>query len=142
MCAINGFNFKDENLIKKMIASTKHRGPDQDGYFCGDDMSFGSARLSIIDLSENGRQPIWNEDKSIAVILNGEIYNFKELQEDLKKRGHVFQSNTDTEVIVHMYEDHGIKCLDYFNGIFGLAIWDKNKKELLRAIERNDKSIA
>ena len=84
MCAINGFNFKDDGLIKKMVESTRHRGPDQEGYFCDEDVSLGSARLSIIDLSERGRQPIWNEDKTVCVILNGEIYNFKELKEDLK----------------------------------------------------------
>jgi len=136
MCAINGLNFKDEGLIRKMVESTRHRGPDQEGYFCDEDVSLGSARLSIIDLSERGRQPIWNEDKTVCVILNGEIYNFKELKEDLKKRGHIFYSDTDTEVLVHLYEDHGKKCLDFLNGIFAFAIWDKKRKELFLARDR------
>lgn len=136
MCAINGFNFKNEILIKKMIYATKHRGPDDEGYFCGDDVSLGNARLSIIDLSENGRQPIWNEDKTICIVLNGEIYNFKELREGLEERGHKFFSGTDTEVIVHLYEDYGKKCVDFLNGIFAFAIWDKNKKILFLARDR------
>lgn len=136
MCAINGFNFKNQELIRRMIASTKHRGPDQEGYFCADTVSLGSARLAINDLSQNGRQPIWNEDKSVAVILNGEIYNFKELQESLSKRGHTFYSASDSEVIVHMYEDYGVACLDFFNGIFAFAIWDANKNELFLARDK------
>ncbi len=136
MCAINGFNFKDEGLIKKMIQSTKHRGPDQDGYFCDQNISLGSARLCINDLSKKGRQPVWNEDKSICLVLNGEIYNFKELQSDLQKRGHQLYSNSDSEVIVHMYEDYGVKCLDFFNGIFAFALYDKSKEELFLARDR------
>lgn len=136
MCAINGFNFENETLIKKMIYATKHRGPDDEGYFCDDDVSLGNARLSIIDLSEKGRQPIWNEDKTICIVLNGEIYNFKKLREDLEERGHIFFSDTDTEVIMHLYEDYGKRCVDFLNGIFAFAIWDKNKKMLFLARDR------
>lgn len=119
-----------------MIQSTKHRGPDQDGYFCDDNVSLGSARLAINDLSERGRQPVWNEDKSICLVLNGEIYNFRELQGDLEKRGHQLYSNSDSEVIVHMYEDYGVKCLDFLNGIFAFALYDKSKEELFLARDR------
>lgn len=76
MCSINGFNFTDKALILEMMQETKHRGPDQEGVYCGEDISLGHARLSIIDLTEKGRQPIWNEDHSICVLCNGEIYNF------------------------------------------------------------------
>jgi asparagine synthase (glutamine-hydrolysing) len=136
MCAINGFNFKDEALVQKMVERTRHRGPDQEGYFCDEGVSLGNARLSIIDLSQRGRQPIWNEDKSICIVLNGEIYNFKELRRKLEGRGHTFYSDTDTEAVVHMYEDHGHKCLDFLNGIFAFAIWDRNKKEIFVARDR------
>ena len=104
MCSINGFNFKDENLIRKMVSETHYRGPDQEGFYCDDDISLGHARLSIIDLSERARQPIWNEDKSICVICNGEIYNFQELRKELQKRGHKFFCLGDSEVILHLYE--------------------------------------
>ncbi len=136
MCGINGFNFKDENLIQDMIGATKHRGPDQDGSFCDKEISLGSARLSIIDLTERGRQPIWNEDKTICVILNGEIYNFKELRGVLEKKGHAFYSDTDTEVIVHLYEEHRERCVDFLNGIFAFALWDLNQNMLYLARDR------
>ncbi len=136
MCAINGFNFRNEILIKRMIERTKHRGPDQEGHFCDDGISLGSARLSIIDLSERGRQPIWNEDKSICIVMNGEIYNFKEMREAMLSYGHKFYSDTDTEVVVHLYEQYGKKCVEFLNGIFAIAIWDNNKKEFFLARDR------
>lgn len=119
-----------------MIGATKHRGPDDEGYFCDENVSLGNARLSIIDLSERGRQPIWNEDKTICVILSGEIYNFKELRGVLEKKGHAFCSDTDTEVLVHLYEEHRERCVDFLNGIFAFAVWDKNKEELFLARDR------
>lgn len=136
MCSINGFNFKNEDLIGKMIEATRHRGPDDEGFYCDENASLGHGRLSIIDLSERARQPIWNEDGTICVICNGEIYNFQELRKELQKRGHHFFSNSDTEVILHLYEDKKEKCVQDLNGIFAFAIYDKNKKELFLARDR------
>ncbi|MDI6591895.1 MAG: asparagine synthase (glutamine-hydrolyzing) [Patescibacteria group bacterium] len=119
-----------------MVKATKHRGPDDEGFYFGESISLGHARLSIIDLSEKARQPIWNEDKSICVLCNGEIYNFQELRRKLQEKGHQFYSGSDTEVILHLYEEKREKCLQDLNGIFGLAIYDKNKKELFLARDR------
>jgi asparagine synthase (glutamine-hydrolysing) len=119
-----------------MVGLTHHRGPDQEGFYIDDGISLGHARLSIIDLSEKGRQPIWNEDKSICVLCNGEIYNFKELRSELEKEGHRFYSNSDSEVILHLYEKKGEKCVDDLNGIFAFAIFDKNKNKLFLARDR------
>lgn len=136
MCSINGFNFRDEGLIRKMVEETKHRGPDQDGFYCDENVSLGHARLSIIDLSEKGRQPIWNEDKTICVIANGEIYNFQELRRDLEKKGHRFFSKSDSEVIVHLWEEKQEKCAEELNGIFAFAIYEKNTGKLFLARDR------
>ena len=136
MCSINGFNFKNEDLIRKMVQITKHRGPDQEDFYVGENISLGHARLSIIDLSERARQPIWNENKSVCLMCNGEIYNFRELRRELKKRDHRFFSGTDSEVILHLYEEKKEKCLDYLNGIFAFAIYDKNERKLFLARDR------
>jgi len=136
MCGINGFNFQDRKLVEKMNENIKHRGPDQSGIFLDRDISLGHTRLSIIDLSEKGRQPLFNEDKSLCIIFNGEVYNFQELKKDLEKRGHKFFSKTDSEVILHLYEDYKEDCLKFLNGIFAFAIWDSNKKELFLARDR------
>lgn len=136
MCGINGFNFKDRDLIQKMMEKTRHRGPDDDGFYIDNDISLGHTRLSIIDLSEKGKQPIFNENKNLCVIFNGEIYNFKELRGELEDKGHVFSSGTDTEVILHSYEEWQGKSIDFFNGIFAFAIWDIAKKELFLARDR------
>jgi asparagine synthase (glutamine-hydrolysing) len=136
MCSINGFNFGNETLIKKMVDVTKHRGPDDEGFYVDENVSFGHARLSIIDLSENARQPIWNEDRSMCIVFNGEIYNFKELKKDLEKRGHKFKSNSDTEVILHLYEDKKEKCLNLLNGIFAFAIYSKKENYIFLARDR------
>ncbi|GAG52641.1 unnamed protein product, partial [marine sediment metagenome] len=106
------------------------------GVFLDNNISLGHQRLSIIDLSEKGRQPIFNEDKSLCLIFNGEIYNFQELRNDLEKKGHKFFSKTDSEVVIHLYEEHGEDCLQYLNGIFAFAIWDIKKKELFLARDR------
>ena len=136
MCGINGFNFRDKDLIGKMNQRIQHRGPDQDGIFLDDNISLGHRRLSIIDLSEKGRQPMFNEDKSLCLIFNGEIYNFQELRTVLEKNGHRFQSKTDSEVILHLYEEHREKCLKFLNGIFAFAVWDIKNKELFLARDR------
>ena len=136
MCGICGFNWADKVLIKKMAEVISHRGPDDEGFFVDNHMSLGHKRLSIIDLSKKGKQPIFNEDKDICVIFNGEIYNFKEIRRVLEEKGHRFYSNTDTEVIVHAYEEFGENCVKQFNGMFAFAIYDSGKKKLLLARDR------
>ena len=122
MCGINGFNFVNEDLIRKMNESTKHRGSDDDGFFISKNWSIGHNRLSIVDLSENGHQPMFNRNKSLAIIFNGEIYNFKEIKKELLDKGYKFFSKTDTEVILYSYEEWGKDCLKKFNGMFAFAI--------------------
>ena len=128
MCGICGFNWEDKNLIRKMAYVIRNRGPDQEGYFVDKSVSLGHKRLSIIDLSERGKQPMFNEDGSICIIFSGEVYNFQEIRPELEKKGHKFSSNTDTEVIIHAYEEYGVDCLKILNGMFAFAIWDSNKK--------------
>ncbi len=136
MCGIAGIvGERNEHLIRRMTEVMTHRGPDDDGYYLDDNISLGVRRLAIIDL-EGGHQPIFNEDKRLCVILNGEIYNFQELRKDLEGRGHRFATKTDTEVIVHSYEEHGFDCLKYFRGMFAFALWDKEKKLLFIARDR------
>ncbi|MEK6899471.1 MAG: asparagine synthase (glutamine-hydrolyzing) [Nanoarchaeota archaeon] len=135
MCGITGFNWEDAKLVKKMADCISYRGPDQEGYFVNG-VSLGHKRLSIIDLSYQGRQPMFNEDGSICVVFNGEIYNFQELKPELEKKGHIFRSHTDTEVIIHAYEEYGVDCLHKFNGMFAFALWDSNKNELFIARDR------
>ncbi len=121
-----GLNIQD-NAIKRMTSSLYHRGPDDEGYFINKDIALGFRRLSIIDL-DTGNQPIHNEDKRIWTVFNGEIYNYKELRLLLEKKGHVFYTKTDTEVIVHLYEEYGQNMVSYLRGMFGICIWDSNKK--------------
>ena len=135
MCGIAGFNFEDPDLLRKMCRVLKHRGPDDEGYYHDHHMSLGNTRLSIIDL-EGGHQPIHNEDGSIVVVQNGEIYNYSELREKLEKLGHKFHTKSDTEVIVHSYEESGPECCLEFNGIFAFALWDTSKQSLLLARDR------
>jgi len=106
MCGIFGFNWKNNKLLLGGIDKLKHRGPDDSGIFNDGKVSLGHSRLSIIDLSKSGKQPMSNEDKSIWITFNGEIYNYKELKKSLDKK-HIFNSNTDTEVLVHLYEEEG-----------------------------------
>jgi asparagine synthase (glutamine-hydrolysing) len=136
MCGIVGFNWDDKELIKNMAYAIRHRGPDQESYFTDKSISLGHKRLSIIDLSEKGKQPMFNEDGSICIVFNGEIYNFQEIKPELEKKGHKFNSDSDTEVIIHAYEEYGYDCLKLFNGMFAFAIWDSNKKELFMARDR------
>jgi asparagine synthase (glutamine-hydrolysing) len=113
----------------------RHRGPDDLGFFIDDHIMLGQCRLSIIDL-KTGRQPIYNEDRSIVIVYNGEIYNFKELRNELEKVGHSFSTNSDTEVVVHAYEEFGLKCFDRFNGMFAFALYDANTNQLILARDR------
>ena len=136
MCGICGYQgIKDKGLIKDMLNSLVHRGPDDYGIYNDKNITLGHRRLSIIDLN-NGKQPIYNEDKSMIISFNGEIYNYQELRKELQEKGHIFSTNTDTEVIVHAYEEYGLDCLSKFNGMFAFALWDKKKKELLLARDR------
>lgn len=130
MCGINGFNFSNQNLIEKMNEKIEYRGPDDTGIFIDNEISLGHNRLSIIDLSKLGHQPMESNDKNYIIIYNGELYNFKEIKKDLENNGFNFHSNTDTEVILNAYIYYGKRCLQKFNGIFAFAIWDKKNKEL------------
>ena len=135
MCGITGFINKDSNkdkIIKKMADRIKHRGPDGEGYYIDEDIALAHRRLSIIDLS-TGNQPMYNEDESIVIVFNGEIYNYIELKDELKKLGHVFKTKSDTEVLVHGYEEWHEKLPEHLRGMFAFAIWDKNNKELFMA---------
>lgn len=134
MCGIAGFyGFKDDDLIKTFSQQLEHRGPDGEGlYFDGENVTLLNRRLAIID-RKGGDQPIYNEDKNIVVVYNGEIYNFQELRRELEKKKHRFTTNSDTEVIAHGYEEWGEDCFDRFNGMFGIALYDKKKKKLLLA---------
>lgn len=137
MCGICGiFDFKNNpvsrDLLEKMNTRIRHRGPDGEGTYFAPGLGLANRRLSIIDI-EGGSQPIANEDGTINVVYNGEIYNFIELRQELKKNGHVFRTQSDTEVIVHGYEEWGDECTSRFNGIFAFALWDCNTRRLLIA---------
>ena len=141
MCGIAGIvDFKgnsiDNSLLKAMCDAMIHRGPDDEGYYFSNDsgasVGLGHRRLSIIDL-ERGHQPIFNEDKTTCIVHNGMIYNFKELKNYLEKSGHKFKTNSDSEVIVHLYEEKGEQFVEYLRGVFSLAIWDSAKQRLILA---------
>ncbi len=135
MCGIAGLVTKDKNkdkLVKKMSKRIEHRGPDGEGYYFDDDIALAHRRLSIIDLS-TGDQPIYNEDKTIVTVFNGEIYNYQELRDELIKEGHKFKTKSDTEVLVHGYEAWHTDLPKHLRGMFAFAIYDKNKKELFLA---------
>lgn len=141
MCGICGIAVSrsgpqvSERLLRKMNETITHRGPDEDGYYVNDKVGLASRRLSIIDLA-SGTQPIENENGSIRIVFNGEIYNYKELRSYLEKHDHNFRTQSDTEVILHLYEEFGVDCLQHLDGIFGIAIWNENKQELLLARDR------
>src|SRR3989442_350014 len=114
----------DEALLNRMAKAMFHRGPDEGGLYADGPFGMVTRRLSIIDL-ESGRQPLSNEDGSVWVALNGEIYNYVELRDELRARGHSFRTGADTEVIVHLYEEHGERCVDALRGMFAFAVWDE-----------------
>lgn len=140
MCGIIGiYNFANNKTVEKGILQRmgdviKHRGPDSDGYYIGPRIGLGIRRLAIIDL-QTGDQPIHNEDKTIWLVLNGEIYNFLELRQDLEKK-HKFYTKTDTEVIIHLYEEFGENCVEHLRGMFAFALWDEKKQRLFIAKDR------
>jgi len=141
MCAIAGIYNLDgkpvENgLLQRMAEVMKHRGPDDEGHYLNRNIGFAHRRLSIIDLSSVGHQPMSNEEKTIWIIHNGEVYNYLEIREDLRKKGYRFRSNTDTEVILYSYQEYGVKCLQRFNGMWAFAIWDERERKLFCARDR------
>ncbi|MFZ3264134.1 MAG: asparagine synthase (glutamine-hydrolyzing) [Terriglobales bacterium] len=124
-----------EAMVREMCDRIIHRGPDDEGILVQDGAGLGMRRLSIIDLS-GGHQPVFNEDRSAWIVYNGEIYNFPELRPELEKRGHRFYTKTDTEVIIHLYEEMGADCVQKLRGMFGLAIYDQTKRKLILARDR------
>jgi len=141
MCGICGIAFSradqnvDEGMLTQMTSTLHHRGPDGAGYHLDGGIGLGHRRLSIIDI-DGGDQPMYNDDKRVAIVFNGEIYNYKELRADLKKRGHQFHTQSDTEVIIRLYEEKGVACLDDLNGMFAFALWDKQERQLFIARDR------
>jgi asparagine synthase (glutamine-hydrolysing) len=144
MCGISGFvnsplDGDEANVIlRAMCRAIRHRGPDDDGYYVDDSAALGVRRLSIIDVA-GGHQPIGNEDGTLWIVFNGEIYNFRELRTGLRERGHRFQSQSDTEVIVHLFEEFGPRSVDLLDGMFAFAIWDKRRRRLILARDRMGK---
>ncbi len=141
MCGICGvFSFSSlyssPELLREMLLKIEHRGPDGEGLWENNQTGLGHRRLSIIDLSENGKQPMTNEDGSLWLTYNGEIYNYIDLRKELQKKGHIFSSDTDSEVILHAYEEYGVDCLHKFNGMFAFALYDSHKKALFCARDR------
>jgi len=141
MCGISGLVYLqserlcERSLIERMNNSITHRGPDEAGIHIEPGVALGHRRLSIIDIA-TGQQPLFNEDRSVAVVFNGEIYNFRELASELQQAGHRFRTHSDTEVIVHAWEEWGAHCVTRFRGMFAFAIWDRNKKQLFLARDR------
>ncbi len=136
MCGFVGFtNTKDNSnrIIEDMMDKIRHRGPDSGGKYTDEDIALGFRRLSIIDITESGDQPIYNEDRSKVLLFNGEIYNFKSIREELVAKGHIFTTKTDSEVLLHGYEEYGEKLLDKLRGMFAFVIWDTKTKELFGA---------
>lgn len=144
MCGINGIIFfkgppaenEQREIILKMNTAIAHRGPDGEGMFCAGNVALGHRRLSIIDLTPEGNQPMFNEDRSIVIVYNGEIYNYKELIPVLAKKGHRFRSSSDTEVVLHAYEEYGEDCVKMFNGMWAFAIYDMNEHKLFFSRDR------
>lgn len=148
MCGICGLidskgGFVSPERIRSMSDKMVHRGPDDSGSYLDTGslphVGLGHRRLSIIDLSSKGRQPMSNEDGTVWLVLNGEIYNYRELRESLKEKGHIFRSDTDTEVLIHLYEEHGQGCAGFLRGMFAFAVWDKNTGTLTAARDRAGK---
>lgn len=136
MCGIVGFNWEEEKKIKFLASLLEHRGPEQEGFHVGDGVSIGHKRLRILDLSEKARQPIYNEDNTVCLSYNGEIYNFQDLRDKLEKASHKFVSKTDSEVLVHAYEEWGVSLLNKTNGQFAFCIFDKKKNIFFIARDR------
>ena len=126
----------DPRQIRKMADSVRHRGPDDDGIWTERNVGLGHRRLSIFDLSPSGRNPMCNEDETVWIVFNGEIYNFRDLRPSLEAAGHRFKSRTDTEVILHLYEELGAACVNKLRGMFAFAIWDRRSQRLMLVRDR------
>src|SRR5438132_11929190 len=141
MCGIAGMFSRSgrevvrEEELRQMLALLRHRGPDEFGILLDREAGLANARLSIIDL-EGGSQPIANEDETLWIVFNGEIFNYLELRAELEPRGHTFRTSTDTEVILHLFEEYGPACLERMNGQFSIAIWDTKRRRLFLARDR------
>jgi asparagine synthase (glutamine-hydrolysing) len=140
MCGLSGFvsldrRAADENTLRRMTATLRHRGPDDEGYFLDGPVALGHRRLNIIDLA-TGHQPIANETGTVHAMLNGEIYNYRSLTATLRARGHRFTTTSDTEVLVHAWEEFGEDCVTHFNGMFALVLWDAERRKLFAARDR------
>jgi asparagine synthase (glutamine-hydrolysing) len=137
ICGVYDFNHQaaEPGLVRRMNAVITHRGPDEDGYYFDGPVGLGMRRLSIIDLA-GGSQPVYNEDRSVAIVFNGEIYGYVELRDELERLGHRFTTRSDTETVVHAYEEYGERCVEHLIGMFAFAIWDSRKRELFIARDR------
>src|SRR6266404_1493022 len=146
MCGVAGFVSRDEHrdprearaVLDSMCRVIAHRGPDDQGMLVDDRVALGMRRLSIIDLA-GGRQPMSGCDGAVTIVFNGEIYNYRDLQRELESRGHRFKTHSDTETIVHAYEEYGAACVEHLRGMFAFAIWDARKRELFLARDRAGK---
>jgi asparagine synthase (glutamine-hydrolysing) len=136
MCGIAGLSWPDASSIERMTEALAHRGPDDRGVRVADGVSLGHRRLSILDLSRAGRNPLPNEDRTVWVLHNGEVYNYRELRKALEERGHAFRSHTDTEVIVHAYEEWGDDCVERLTGMYAFCVWDAPRRRLLLVRDR------
>jgi asparagine synthase (glutamine-hydrolysing) len=145
MCGICGLLYHDPtrlvpaSLVKRMASTISNRGPDDEGIWTSQNIGLGFRRLSIIDLSPAGHQPMVNEDNSIWIVFNGEIYNFPELRQELIQKGHTFRSRTDTETILHLWEEEGERCVERLRGMFAFALWDSKQQSLFLARDREGK---
>src|ERR1017187_5673594 len=141
MCGICGiFHFDpaqrvNRDLLKAMNRQIVHRGPDDDGFFVENNVGLAMRRLSIIDI-QTGHQPLSNEDGSVWIVFNGEIYNHQNLRKELQARGHRYRTKSDTETIVHLYEEYGQQCVEHLRGMFAFALWDRSKRGLFIARDR------
>ena len=143
MCGICGISYSDnqipdKSVLEKMSRAIVHRGPDSDGFHAESGVGLGVRRLAIIDVA-GGDQPISNEDGTLWIVFNGESHNFPELFSDLKRRGHVFRTGSDTECILHLYEEYGDDCVHHLRGQAAIALWDRRQKRLLLARDRMGK---
>ena len=136
MCGICGFSWSDQQLLERMKQTITHRGPDAHGSFVAEGVSLGHQRLSILDLTESGRQPLANSDGTVWITFNGEIYNHPELKRTLEQKGYVYRGSSDTESIVHAYEEYGLDAVKHLTGMFAFAIWDARKRRIVLARDR------
>src|SRR5437763_1318431 len=142
MCGISGIAFSSRSgrsaeagVVRRMCDVIRHRGPDDDGVFVDGAIGLGMRRLSIVDVA-HGHQPMTNEDETVHIVYNGEIYNHADYRAELEQQGHRYRTHCDTETILHLYEEHGAACVERLRGMFAFAIWDQNRRELFIARDR------